>query len=58
MYELLNKKPPASAPAKARKETILTEVKAPWGTYKLTLHRSLLGKYMYTDYAVTTRESK
>jgi predicted AlkP superfamily pyrophosphatase or phosphodiesterase len=58
VYELLNQKPPAAAPLKVKTETILTEVKEPWGVYKLMLHRSLLGKYIYTDYTVTTRELK
>jgi predicted AlkP superfamily pyrophosphatase or phosphodiesterase len=58
IYELLNKKPPASAPVNVKTETILTAVKAPWGNYKLMLHRSVLGKYIYTDYTQTTRELK
>lgn len=56
MYELLSKN--TAALPKVKKETVLTEVTAPWGTYKLMLHRSVLGKYIYTDYAETQRALK
>lgn len=56
VYELLTGKVPA--PLKVKAETLVTEVKAPWGNYKMTLHRSVLGKYVYTDYAETKRELK
>jgi arylsulfatase A-like enzyme len=58
VYELLNEKAPATAPIKAKAETIQTEVTAPWGSYKLILHRTLLGKYFYTDYAQAARVLK
>ncbi|HEY0177363.1 MAG TPA: alkaline phosphatase family protein, partial [Pedobacter sp.] len=58
VYELLNEKTPPTAPSKVKAETVITEVKAPWGNYKVILHRSVLGKYIYTDYAETKRELK
>ncbi|WPU94077.1 alkaline phosphatase family protein [Mucilaginibacter sabulilitoris] len=58
VYELLNEKAPATAPSKATKDIVETEVKSSWGTYKLMLHRTLLGKYIYTDYTSVTRELK
>lgn len=55
VYELLNEKAPASAPQKAKIENIESSVKTSWGTYKLTLQRTILGKYAYTDFTKTER---
>ncbi|HCN83549.1 MAG TPA: alkaline phosphatase family protein [Sphingobacteriaceae bacterium] len=57
MYELLTEKAPANAPQTVRKETIQTSTNIPGGTYKLTLQRTLLGKYAYNDYTRVTRET-
>jgi hypothetical protein len=57
MYELLNEKTPANAPTTVKKETIQTSTSIPGGTYKLTLERSVLGKYMYNDYTKVVRET-
>ncbi|EHQ31199.1 alkaline phosphatase family protein [Mucilaginibacter paludis] len=58
VYELLNEKVPSSAPVTAKTDSIETEVSAPWGTYKLMIHRTILGKYNYIDYAKATRVLK
>jgi predicted AlkP superfamily pyrophosphatase or phosphodiesterase len=55
VYELLTEKTPSTAPLKTKVETIQTETNEPWGKYKLMLQRSLLGKYIYTDFTKTTR---
>ncbi|PJJ79358.1 alkaline phosphatase family protein [Mucilaginibacter auburnensis] len=55
IYELLNEKAPASTPQKAKVENIQSSVKTPWGSYKLTLQRTILGKYAYTDFTKTER---
>lgn len=39
----------------AKKEMLETEVKYPWGSYKLVLERSVLGEYKYINYAKVTR---
>jgi predicted AlkP superfamily pyrophosphatase or phosphodiesterase len=54
VYELLNKKP-AGIVGKAKVDSVETEVNLPTGTYKLLLHRTILGKYIYIDYAKATR---
>jgi len=54
-YEMLNQKSPASAPTKAKNESVITSVTAPWGTYKVTLQRIVLGKYIYNSFAKTER---
>lgn len=54
-YEMLNRKTPSTAPKKAKKDKVVTHVKAPWGTYKLTLQRTILGKYTYIDFAKAER---
>ena len=54
VYELLNKKP-AGIISKAKVDSVQTEVKLPTGTYKLLLHRTIFGKYIYIDYAKATR---
>jgi len=58
VYELLTEKVPATAPLKAQTDNIVTDVNEPWGIYKLVLHRTVLGKYIYTDYTSTTRVLK
>jgi arylsulfatase A-like enzyme len=58
VYELLTEKAPASAPNKVKIENVATNVTAPWGAYKLVLQRSILGKYIYTDFTTTTRVVK
>jgi predicted AlkP superfamily pyrophosphatase or phosphodiesterase len=58
VYELLTEKAPAGTPLKAKAEVIKTEVNGPWGTYLLTLHRTILGEHIYTDYAKTIRVLK
>ena len=55
VYELMNEKAPASAPQKSKIENIESSVKTSWGTYKLTLQRTILGKYAYTDFTRTER---
>lgn len=54
VYELLNKKS-ANSNQKAKTDIVETEVKLPTGTYKVLLHRTLLGNRTYIDYAKTTR---
>jgi hypothetical protein len=41
---------------KAKTETIETSVKSGWGTYRLTIEQTWLGKYRYVNYAKVTRE--
>jgi len=40
-----------------KNEVLETEVKYSWGTYKLVLERSVLGRYRYVNYTKTTRSS-
>ena len=40
---------------KFKKETIATEVKYPWGTYKLSLDMSILDRYRYFNFSRTER---
>ncbi|TDE09595.1 alkaline phosphatase family protein [Dyadobacter psychrotolerans] len=40
---------------KSRKETVVTEVKYPWGSYKLSLDMSILGQYRYFNYSKVER---
>jgi predicted AlkP superfamily pyrophosphatase or phosphodiesterase len=54
VYELLSKKS-SKANLKAKEDIVETEVKLPTGTYKVMLHRTLLGNRTYIDYAKTTR---
>lgn len=54
-YEMLKQKSPASAPTMAKTENVVTSINAPWGIYKLTLQRTVLGKYVYNDFAKTER---
>lgn len=58
VYELLTEKAPAAAPSKAKTDVIETVVTDQWGTYKLQLHRTILGKYIYIDYAKASRVLK
>jgi predicted AlkP superfamily pyrophosphatase or phosphodiesterase len=58
MYELLTEKVPDDAPLAAKIETIKTQVKLPWGVYKLKLERSVLGKYNYPNFTKVVREKK
>ncbi|WP_439556752.1 alkaline phosphatase family protein [Dyadobacter sp.] len=53
VLELLKK--PSKIIGKAKKESLKTEVKHPWGTYFQTLEMSVLGKYRYFDYSKTER---
>jgi arylsulfatase A-like enzyme len=55
MNELL-RKPAPGAITKAKKETIETTANYPGGTYKLTMERTVLGKYQYVDGAKTVRK--
>ena len=54
MSELLIS-PPAPVKEVVQKQTIATQVRKDWGTYQVTLERSLLGKYQYVDYTKVTR---
>jgi hypothetical protein len=54
MNEFL-RKPAPGALTKAKKETIETTASYPGGTYKLTMGRTILGKYQYVDGAKTIR---
>lgn len=58
VYEILNEKAPATAPTSVKVETLQTNVTGQWGSYKLILQRSLLGKYIYVDFAKATRVLK
>jgi hypothetical protein len=53
MGEFLKKK--TSPAGKLVQETRKTEVTYPWGTYTLTLQRSVLGPYHYVDYTRVVR---
>jgi len=55
LNELL-RKPAHGAITKAKKETIETSAGYPGGTYKLTMERTILGKYQYVDGARTERK--
>jgi hypothetical protein len=55
VYELLNEKTPDKAPVKVQMETLQSTVSAQWGSYKLILQRSILGKYIYVDFAKAIR---
>lgn len=55
MSEML-RKPVAGAASKAKKEIIETQASYPGGTYKLTMERTILGKYQYVDGAKTERK--
>ena len=55
MNEFL-RKPAPGAITKAKKETIETSASYEGGTYKLTLERTVLGKYQYVDGAKTVRK--
>lgn len=54
MGEFLKKKIPSAG--KLVQETHKTEVTYPWGTYQLTLQRSVLGPYQYVDYTKVVRK--
>jgi predicted AlkP superfamily pyrophosphatase or phosphodiesterase len=54
MGEFLTKK--TSPAGKLVQETRKTEVTYPWGTYQLTLQRSVLGPYQYVDYTKVVRK--
>lgn len=58
MYELLEEKVPEDAPNTAKTELIKTEVKLPWGIYRLELERSVLGKYNYPNFTKVVRDKK
>ncbi|MCE7064608.1 alkaline phosphatase family protein [Dyadobacter sp. CY326] len=51
--ELLKK--PGQSPGKVVEETLVSEVKYPWGTYKLTLYFTTLGKYRYFNFSRAER---
>lgn len=55
-YEMLNQKSPASAPVQAKTENVVSTVNAPWGTYKVSLQRTILGKYAYIDFGRAERQ--
>lgn len=55
MSELLRKQVPGAATT-TTKEVIETSAGYPGGTYKLTLERTILGRYQYVDGAKTVRE--
>jgi len=55
VYEMLTEKAPATAPTSVKAETLQTNIDTQWGSYKLILQRSLLGKYIYIDFAKATR---
>lgn len=52
--EFLNKKTDLKKEI-PKKEMLETEVKYPWGNYKLMLERSVLGKYKYINYTKVNR---
>jgi len=58
MYELLTEKVPNNALLTAKIELIKTEVKQPWGVYKLEMERSVLGKYNYPNFTKVVRIKK
>jgi hypothetical protein len=39
----------------AKKQTIVSTVKHNWGTYTISLDQTVMGKYIYVNYAKTTR---
>ena len=47
--------PSVSVKGPAQQKTIKTQVKQNWGTYQLTLEKSVLGKYNYVNYTKVTR---
>lgn len=51
--EILNK--PGESAGKMVQETLVSEVKYPWGVYRLTLYISVLGKYRYFTFSKTER---
>ncbi|GLU52689.1 alkaline phosphatase family protein [Dyadobacter frigoris] len=53
MQEFLKKTEKTSP--KFKKQTLETQVKYPWGVYKLSLEMSVLDKYRYFDYSKTER---
>ena len=53
MTELLKKT--AKSDGKSKKETVETEVKYPWGTYKLSLDMSILDQYRYFNFSKVER---
>jgi predicted AlkP superfamily pyrophosphatase or phosphodiesterase len=55
VYEILKESSPANAPTKAKTENIVSSINTTWGSYKLTLQRTILGKYIYADFASTER---
>ncbi|RTY91391.1 alkaline phosphatase family protein [Flavobacterium sp. RSP46] len=55
MYELLTEKVSNNVPLTAKIELIKTEVKLPWGVYKLEMERSVLGKYNYPNFTRVVR---
>jgi arylsulfatase A-like enzyme len=55
MSEMLRKPVPGAA-TKAKKETIEAQASYPGGTYKVTMERTILGKYQYVDGAKTERK--
>jgi predicted AlkP superfamily pyrophosphatase or phosphodiesterase len=54
VYELLNEKS-GNPNLKAKTDIIESEVKIAAGTYKVSVHRTILGNRTYIDYAKTTR---
>lgn len=56
MYELLTEKDPNNYPLTVKIKLIKTEVKLPWGVYKLEMESSVLGKYNYPNFTKVLRE--
>jgi predicted AlkP superfamily pyrophosphatase or phosphodiesterase len=55
MYELLTEKSPASAPIRAKIQSIEASADIPGGKYRLILEQSILGDYIYLNYAKVIR---
>ncbi|WP_199734661.1 alkaline phosphatase family protein [Flavobacterium sp. RSP15] len=58
MYELLTEKVPNTVELTSKIELIKTEVKLPWGVYKLEMERSVLGNYNYSNFTKVVRNKK
>lgn len=46
----------ASKPPMSKKELLQTEVNYPWGSYKLSLERSVMGEYRYVNFTKVERK--
>lgn len=54
MWELMSHGPGPARQA-VKKQTIVAQVQKSWGTYQVTLQRSVLGKHTYVDYTEVAR---